>query len=129
MLDSDNPIFNYFIHNLPAYYAKYDSALVKQMAENVLMSSVFASRSRSYSPARIQSIKDGLALLGVPAKQIALRFIVLEVLIDLDKADTTKAIARINQYYDGKPIPEKEKTFWCKQLSRKGDATSPCPLP
>ena len=129
MLDSDNPIFNYFINHLPSYYAKYDSAMVKQMAENTLMSSIFASRARKYSPERIQSIKKDLSALGIPEKQIAMRFIVLEVLIDLDHADMTNAVARINKFYEGKPIPEKEKAFWCKQLTRKGDASSPCPLP
>jgi len=129
MLDSDNPIFCYFINHLPTYYAKYDTALVKQMAENTLMSSIFASRARKYSPERIESIKKDLATLGIPGKQIAMRFIVLEVLIDLDQADSAKAIARINAFYEGKPIPEKEKAFWCKQLTRKGDTTSPCPLP
>jgi thioredoxin-related protein len=129
MLDSDNPIFNYFINHLPAYYAKYDSAMVKQMAENTLMSSIFASRARKYSPERIQSIKKDLSALGIPEKQIAMRFIVLEVLIDLDHADMANAVARINKFYEGKPIPEKEKAFWCKQLTRKGDASSPCPLP
>ncbi len=129
MLDSDNPIFNYFINHLPSYYAKYDSAMVKQMAENTLMSSIFASRARKYSPERIQSIKKDLSALGIPEKQIAMRFIVLEVLIDLDHADMANAVARINKFYEGKPIPEKEKAFWCKQLTRKGDALSPCPLP
>ncbi len=129
MLDSDNPIFNYFINHLPSYYAKYDSAMVKQMAENTLMSSIFASRARKYSPERIQSIKKDLSALGIPEKQIAMRFIVLEVLIDLDHADMANAVARINKFYEGKPIPEKEKAFWCKQLTRKGDASSPCPLP
>lgn len=129
MLDSDNPIFSYFINHLPAYFAKYDSAMVKQMAENTLMSSIFASRARKYSPERIQSIKNDLAQLGIPAKQIAMRFIVLEVLIDLDQAETTKAVKRINNFYEGKPIPEKEKAFWCKQLTRKGDTSSTCPLP
>ncbi|MEY3646588.1 MAG: hypothetical protein RL127_1296 [Bacteroidota bacterium] len=129
MLDSDNPIFNYFINHLPSYYAKYDSAMVKQMAENTLMSSIFASRARKYSPERIQSIKKDLSALGIPEKQIAMRFIVLEVLIDLDHADMTNAVARINKFYEGKPIPAKEKAFWCKQLTRKGDASSPCPLP
>jgi hypothetical protein len=129
MLDSDNPIFNYFINHLPSYYAKYDSAMVKQMAENTLMSSIFASRARKYSPERIQSIKKDLSALGIPEKQIAMRFIVLEVLIDLDHADMATAVARINKFYEGKPIPEKEKAFWCKQLTRKGDASSPCPLP
>jgi hypothetical protein len=66
MLDSDNPIFNYFINHLPSYYAKYDSAMVKQMAENTLMSSIFASRARKYSPERIQSIKKDLSALGIP---------------------------------------------------------------
>lgn len=129
MLDSDNPIFNYFINHLPTYYAKYDSAMIKQMAENTLMSSIFASRARKYSPERIQSIKNDLARLGIPAKQIAMRFIVLEVLIDLDHADMAKAVTRINNFYEGKPIPEKEKAFWCRQLTRQGDASSPCPLP
>jgi thioredoxin-related protein len=129
MLDSDNPIFNYFINHLSSYYAKYDSAMVKQMAENTLMSSIFASRARKYSPERIQSIKKDLSALGIPEKQIAMRFIVLEVLIDLDHADMANAVARINKFYEGKPIPEKEKAFWCKQLTRKGDASSPCPLP
>jgi hypothetical protein len=129
MLDSDNPIFNYFINHLPSYYAKYDSVMVKQMAENTLMSSIFASRARKYSPERIQSIKKDLSALGIPEKQISMRFIVLEVLIDLDHADMANAVARINKFYEGKPIPEKEKAFWCKQLTRKGDASSPCPLP
>ena len=129
MLDSDNPIFSYFINHLPSYYAKYDSAMVKQMAENTLMASIFASRARKYTPARIQSIKNDLALLGIPAKQIAMRFIVLEVLIDLDQADSSKAVTRITNFYEGKLIPEKEKAFWCKQLTRKGDLTGPCPLP
>lgn len=129
MLDSENPIFNYFINHLPTYYAKYDSATVKQMAENTLMSSIFASRARKYSPDRIQSIKKDLSALGIPEKQIAMRFIVLEVLIDLDHAEMAKAVTRINNFYEGKPIPEKEKAFWCKQLTRKGDAASPCPLP
>jgi hypothetical protein len=73
--------------------------------------------------------RNDLATLGIPVKQIAMRFIVLEVLIDLDQADSAKAIARINAFYEGKPIPEKEKAFWCKQLTRKGDTSSPCPLP
>jgi hypothetical protein len=129
MLDSDNPIFNYFISHLPNYYAKYDSALVKQTAENTLMASIFTSRARKYTPERIEKIKQDLAVLGIPAKQIAMRFIVLEVLIDLDKSNTKQAIARINAFYTGQVIAEKEKAFWCKLLARNLAKTDPCPLP
>lgn len=129
MLDSDNSVFQSFLTNLPTYYAKYDSSLVKQTAENVLMASIFSSRARKYTPARIESIKQNLGLLGIPAKQIAMRLIVLEVLIDLDHTDFDKATQRIIQFYEGKPIPEKEKAFWCRQLARNGGQTRPCPLP
>lgn len=129
MLDSDNSVFQNFLTNLPSYYAKYDSSLVKQTAENVLMASIFSSRARKYTPARIDLLKKNLGQIGVPAKQIAMRLIVLEVLIDLDQADFEKATKRIIQFYEGKPIPEKEKAFWCKQLTRNGSQTGPCPLP
>jgi hypothetical protein len=102
---------------------------VKQSAENVLMASIFSSRARKYTPARIESLKQNLGLLGIPAKQIAMRLIVLEVLIDLDRTDFEQATKRIIKFYDGKPIPEKEKAFWCKQLTRNEGQTRPCPLP
>ncbi len=128
MLDDDNPLFQYFINNLPQYKAKFDSMLVNQTAENILMSSLFCSRARNYSPAKITQIKNGLKLLGIPAAQIALRCIVLEVLIDLDHGSVGSAADKINSYYEGKLIPEKEKDFWCKQLKSKLTSVEPCPL-
>lgn len=128
MLDDDNPLFQFFINNLSEYKSKYDSMLVNQTAENVLMSSLFCSRARNYNPAKIAQIKNGLKLLGIPPAQIALRCIVLEVLIDLDHGSVGAAADKIKAYYDSKPIPEKEKDFWCKQLKRKLTSVEPCPL-
>ena len=126
MLDTENPLFDFFIQHLPAYKAKYDTVLVRQAAENTLMSTLFSSRARSFSPERIAQIKTGLAAIGLGEKQIAQRCIVLEVLIDLDKKDITSASTRIQRFYGDQMIPEKEKEFWCKQLSKTG---LPCPLP
>ena len=129
MLDDENPLFQYFISNLSAYKAKFDSSLVSQTAENVLMSSLYCSRARNYSPIRMESIKSGLRKLGLPEPQIAMRTIVLEVLIDLDHKDLEKAKAKILGFYGVNAIPDREKEFWCKQLARGQAKGHPCPLP
>jgi hypothetical protein len=101
---------------------------VKQTAENILMSSLYCSRARKYSTGKIDQIKSGLRLLGVPENQIATRCIVLEVLIDLGQQNIQGATGKIKTYYQGKPIPEKEMDFWCTQLKRNQKAEMPCPL-
>jgi hypothetical protein len=128
MLDTDNKLFQFFIQNLPAYKQKFDSLDVKQTAENILMSSLYCSRARKYSTGKIDQIKSGLRLLGVPENQIATRCIVLEVLIDLGQQNIQGATGKIKTYYQGKPIPEKEMDFWCTQLKRNQKAEMPCPL-
>lgn len=128
MLDTDNKLFQFFIQNLPAYKQKFDSLEVKQAAENILMSSLYCSRARKYSTSKIDQIKNGLRLLGVPENQIATRCIVLEVLIDLGQQDILGASKKIKTYYNGKTIPEKEMDFWCTQLKRNQKAEMPCPL-
>ncbi len=129
MLDNNNPLFEHFINNLAVYRKSSDSISVRAAAENTLMSTLFSSRARKFSPERIAGIKDGLKKMGLSDAQIANRCIVLEVLIDLDKDQLITATERIKTFYGGKAIPEKEKEFWCKWLSRKTDPTKPCPLP
>ncbi len=129
MLDDENPLFQHFISNLGAYKTKFDSLNVLQTAENVLMSSLYCSRARAYSPERMESIKNGLRKLGLPEAQITLRTIVLEVLIDLDHRDVRKATSKILGFYAGKAIPDREKEFWCKQLTRGLPKDQACPLP
>ena len=129
MLDDDNPLFQHFISNLSPYKAKFDSLNVLQTAENVLMSSLYCSRARTYNPARIESIKNGLRKLGLPETQITTRTIVLEVLIDLDHKELGKATSKILGFYAGRSIPDREKEFWCKQLTRGLAKDQTCPLP
>jgi len=129
MLDNNNPLFDHYINNLAAYYKFADSVSIRAAAENTLMSTLFSSRARKFSPERIAGIKVGLKKLGLNDDQVANRCIVLEVLIDLDQSQIEQATDRIKRHYHGKEIPEKEKEFWCKWLSRKLDSKIPCPLP
>jgi thiol-disulfide isomerase/thioredoxin len=129
MLDNNNPLFNHFINNLSVYRKTNDSLVVRQAAENTLMSSLFSSRARKFTPERIDGIKIGLRQIGLTDAQIANRCIVLEVMIDLDNDRISAATERIKLHYQGKEIPIKEKEFWCNLLTRKSDTKNPCPLP
>ncbi|CAM3360828.1 hypothetical protein [Aquirufa ecclesiirivi] len=127
MMDDDNALFHHFITHIKNYQSKFDSVEVKQTAENTIMTSLYSGRARSYSPERLQSLKNGLQAIGLKPQQIAARFIYLEVLIDLDKKLVDQAVARVKNYYGGKAIPEKEKEFWCKLLKKSGSME--CLLP
>jgi hypothetical protein len=50
-------------------------------------------------------------------------------MIDLDKDQLVTAVDRVKKFYQSKEIPEKEKEFWCKWLTRKSGPNIPCPLP
>lgn len=127
MMDDNNALFQHFITHIKNYESKFDSLEVKQTAENTIMTSLYSGRARSYSPERLQRLKDGLQAIGLKPQQIAARFIYLEVLIDLDKKLVDQAVTRVKNYYGGKAIPEKEKEFWCKLLKKSG--SNECLLP
>lgn len=127
MMDDDNALFQHFITHIKYYKSKFDSLEVKQTAENTIMTSLYSSRARLYSPERLQRLKNGLQAIGLNPQQIAARFIYLEVLIDLDKKLVDQAVSRVKNYYGDKAIPEKEKEFWCKLLKKSG--SNDCLLP
>ena len=127
MMDEENALFQHFITHIKNYESKYDSMEVKQTAENTIMTSLYSSRARSFSPERLQKLKSGLQAIGLKPQQIAARFIYLEVLIDLDKKLVEQAVTRVKNFYGGKAIPEKEKEFWCKLLKKPG--STECLLP
>jgi thiol-disulfide isomerase/thioredoxin len=71
IMDDENPIFTYMMTHLAEYNAKYDKALVKQTAENIIMYSLYSSRGSRSSVAKINQVKANLTKLGIDKKSIA----------------------------------------------------------
>jgi hypothetical protein len=128
MMDEANPLFDHLINNLDTYSKKFDTLAVKMAVENTVMTSLYNKNTSTYSSERLQKMKDALARIGVPEKQIAARFIYIEVMKELKNNKPENAIANIKKYYGSNEIPIKEKEFWCKTVLKFMAENTACPL-
>ncbi len=58
LMDVENPMGIYFINHLPAYRKLRDPAEVKNVAENLIMSSLYSSFGGQYSSDKIKQMRD-----------------------------------------------------------------------
>lgn len=58
LMDVENPMGKYFINHLPAYKQGRDAAEVKNVAENLIMSSLYSSFGNQYSSDKIKQMRD-----------------------------------------------------------------------
>lgn len=128
MMDEENALFDHLINHLDDYSKKFDSLAVKQAVENVIMTSLYHPNANTYTSERFQKMKDALAKIDVPEKQISARFIYIEVMKDLKNKANEGAIDKIKKYYGSAEIPPKEKEFWCKTLLKYMPENSICPF-
>lgn len=128
MMDEENPLYEYFIQHLKSYEKFEDSVFVRKVAENVVMNSVYNPDAKNYSRARFEKMKTYLIKIGIPARSVATRFIYYEVSKSLREGKPQEAVAQITKYYEGKPIPPREKEFWCNTLKSYNSNLKNCPL-
>jgi thiol-disulfide isomerase/thioredoxin len=60
LMDISNPMGTYFINNLPIYKKMYDPAIVKSVAENLVMSSLYSGFGSAYDSKTILQMRDYL---------------------------------------------------------------------
>ncbi|MFM6948083.1 MAG: thioredoxin family protein [Aquirufa sp.] len=128
MMDEENPLFEHLVNNMNNYTKDFDTLNVKQAIENTIMTSLYNKNATNYSEVRFQKMKNALAKIGVPEKQIAARFIYMEVMKDLKNKQFDSAISRIKSFYGTVEIPLKEKEFWCKTVLKYLPLNSACPF-
>ncbi|WP_375445937.1 TlpA family protein disulfide reductase [uncultured Fibrella sp.] len=78
VIDMDNPLARSLVNNFAAYKKQYGQAAF-DVAENILMSSLYSSRGGRYSPAQIKQVYDGLTKIGVDPKMASSRTLLPEV--------------------------------------------------
>lgn len=65
LMDVDNPMGTYFITHLPAYRKLYEPDRVKNIAENLVMSSLYSSFGNVYKSSKIIQMRDYLIVTGI----------------------------------------------------------------
>jgi len=78
IMDSENPLAQYLINNQAAY-KQYGAPLAHDIAENIIMSSLYCGRAARYEPARVLRIRDQLIKIGVTPQVAANRTLLPEV--------------------------------------------------
>lgn len=96
VLDHENPLFQYMLDHLDTYRKAYGVDETRQVAENILMSSLYSSRGAQFPAAKIIQIRQDLAKIGIDPKAASNRTLLPEVHAYFRAHQTAKAVERMD---------------------------------
>lgn len=126
VMDMDNPMFQYLM-NHPAEYKQYDREQVKNVAENVLMSSLYSARGAQYSPAKVLQVKQQLIQIGVDPKVSANRTLLPEVNAYFQQKQTGKAVSRMDSHVSANQFTTPEYLYISRLFNRQSPDVTDVP--
>ncbi|MBC8156304.1 MAG: DUF255 domain-containing protein [Bacteroidetes bacterium] len=126
VMDLDNPMFQYLMSH-PAEYKSYDREQVKNVAENILMSSLYSARGAGYSPAKILQVKQQLIQIGIDPKVATNRTLLPEVNAYFRQNQTAKAVSRMDGHVATNPFTTLEYLYISRLFNRQSTDASDVP--
>lgn len=96
VLDYENPIFQYMLGHLDTYRKAYGARETQQVAENILMSSLYSSRGAQFPAPKITQIRQDLVKIGIDPKAASNRTLLPEVHAYFRAHQTAKAVERMD---------------------------------
>ncbi|GAA4409486.1 hypothetical protein GCM10023187_32940 [Nibrella viscosa] len=127
VMDVDNPLFQYFLIHQDQYKKHAQADELRNVAENILMSSLFSSRGARYSPEKILEIRSNLAKIGIDPKVAANRTLLPEVNAFFRTRQTAKAVARMDSQVAANPITVPEFIYISRLFNRQSPDPSDVP--
>ncbi|QKZ13086.1 thioredoxin family protein [Spirosoma sp. KUDC1026] len=127
VLDYENPIFEYMLGHLDAYRKAYGAQPTQQVAENILMSSLYSSRGAQYPAAKIIEIRQDLAKVGIDPKVAANRTLLPEVNAFFRAKQTAKAIDRMDKQVTANSFSVPEYIYISRLFNRNSPDDSDVP--
>lgn len=118
VLDFENPMFQYMLGHLDQYRKAYGADLTEQVAENVLMSSLFSGRGAQYPIAKIAQIRQDLVKAGIDSKVAANRTLLPEVNAYFRAGQTAKAVERMDNQVNSNQLSVSEYLYITRLFNR-----------
>ena len=118
VLDFENPMFQYMLGHLETYRKAYGAEPVLQVAENILMSSLFSGRGAQYPIAKILQVRQDLAKIGVDPKIAANRTLLPEVNAYFRARQTAKAVERMDNQVNSNQLTVPEYMYISRLFNR-----------
>ena len=118
VLDADNPLFQYMLGHLDTYRKAYGAEPTQQVAENILMSSLFSGRGAQFPVAKIIQIKQDLVKIGIDSKVAANRTLLPEVNAYFRAHQTAKAVERMDSQVNSNQLTVPEYMYISRLFNR-----------
>jgi tetratricopeptide (TPR) repeat protein len=118
VLDFENPMFQYMLSHLDQYRKAYGADQTEQVAENILMSSLFSSRGAQYPVAKIVQIRQDLVKIGIDQKVAANRTLLPEVNAYFRAGQTAKAVERMDNQVNTNQLSVPEYLYISRLFNR-----------
>ena len=118
VLDTDNPLFQYMLGHLDTYRRAYGAEPTKQVAENILMSSLYSGRGAQFPIAKILQIRQDLVKIGIDPKVAANRTLLPEVNAYFRARQTAKAVERMDNQVNSNQLSVPEYLYIARLFNR-----------
>ncbi len=124
VLDHENPMFQYMLSHLDQYRKAYGAEPTRQVAENILMSSLYSGRGAQFPIGKILDVRQGLVKIGIDPKVAANRTLLPEVNAYFRAKQTAKAVDRMDDQVSANQLSVPEYLYISRLFNRSSpDAT------
>lgn len=117
IIDMNNPLAKSLVSNINLYKQQYGKPAV-DVAENILMSSLYSSRGLRYSPAQIQQVYNGLVQIGIDPKMASSRTLLPEVNAYFKLGQGARAAERMNNHINTHSLSVPEYIYVARLFNR-----------
>jgi thiol-disulfide isomerase/thioredoxin len=117
VIDMNNPLAKSLVSNIGLYKQQYGKTAV-DVAENILMSSLYSSRGLRYSPAQIQQVYAGLTQIGIDSKTASSRTLLPEVNAYFKLGQGNRAAERMNSHINTHSLSVPEYLYVARLFNR-----------
>lgn len=127
VLDYENPMFQYMMGHMDTYRKAYGAKEAQDVAENILMSSLFSGRGAKFSIDKIMQIRQGLVKIGIDPKVAANRTLLPEVNAYFNAGQTAKAVERMDNQVNSNQLTVLEYLYIARLFNRNSPDASDVP--
>ena len=127
LMDVENPLGTYFVNHLPAYRKVHDPAMVKNVAENLIMSSLYSSFGNAYSSDKIKQMREYMIKAEIEP-QVARNRVLLPLINAYFREKTpAKAVELVNTHMTQVPLQVPDYLYLLKHFNEKSPDASYVP--
>ncbi|HLL94784.1 MAG TPA: thioredoxin family protein [Spirosoma sp.] len=127
VLDFENPLFQYMLNHMDQYRKAYGADQAEQVADNILMSSLYSSRGAQYPVAKILQIRQDLAKIGIDPKVAANRTLLPEISAYFRAHQTAKAAERMDSQVNANQFSVPEYLYVARLFNRTSPDAADAP--